>query len=85
MSIQVSKIMRYVTDNGRLPHDLGEVGDSPTALQYVPLGGNAFQLSGQAGDIVDFHSNDSVSDLLGDALAIVSGGATPTPREGPVI
>ena len=86
MSIQVNNILRYAADNGRLPNDLGEVGDNPAALQYVSLGGNAFQLTGQSGDIkVDFNSNDPVSDLLGDAMAIVSGAVSPTPREEPVI
>ena len=86
MSIQVGRILQYAADNGRLPTDLGELGDSPVALQYVPLGGTAFQLSGQTGDItVDFNSNDPVSDLLGDAIAIVSGGVSPTPREDPPI
>jgi hypothetical protein len=86
MSIQVGKILQYVADNERPPGDLGELGNSPVALQYVPLGGNAFQLTGQTGDItVDFHSNDPVSDLLGDAIAIVSGGVSPTPSEEPSI
>ena len=86
MSMQVNDILRFAADNGRLPNDLGEVGDNPAALQYVPLGGNAFQLSGQAGDVkVDFNSNDPVSELLGDAIAIVSGGVSPTPAGKPTI
>ena len=86
MSIKVNNILRFAADNGRLPNDLGELGDNPAALQYVPLGGNAFQLSGQTGDIsVDFNSNDPVSDLLGDAISIVSGGVSPTPGERPAI
>lgn len=86
MSIQVNKILTYVAENGRLPNDLGEVGDSRVALRYVPLSGNVFQLSGQTGDItVDFNSNDPVSDLLGDAIAIVSGGVSSTPRGAPAI
>ena len=86
MSIQVNNILRFAADNGRLPNDLVELGDNPAALQYVPLGGNAFQLSGQTGDItVDFNSNDPVSDLLGDAISIVSGRVSPTPGERPAI
>ena len=86
MFIQVNHILRYVADNGRLPDDLGEVGDNPAALQYVPLGGDTFQLIGQTGDItVDFNSDDPVSDLLGDAMAIVSGGVSSTPGGRPAI
>ncbi len=86
MSIQVNNILRFAADNGRLSNDLGELGDNPAALQYVPLGENAFQLSGQAGDIkVYFNSNDPVSDLLSDAIAIVSGGVSPTPAGSPAI
>jgi hypothetical protein len=82
MFIQVNNILRFVANNGRLPDDLGEVGESSVSGQYVPLGGNVFQLSGQTGDItVDFNSNDPVADLLGDAMAIVSGGMSPTPGE----
>ncbi len=86
MFIQFNNIQRYMAENGRLPSNLGEVGDSPVALQYVPLGGNVFRLSGQSGDItVDFNSTDSVEDLLGDAMAIVSGGSPSAPREVPAI
>ena len=86
MFIQFNNIQRYLAENGRLPTDLGEVGDSPVAVTYVPMGGNVFQLSGQSGDImVDFNSTDPVEDLLGDAIAIVSGSLPSTPREAPAI
>ena len=86
MFIQVNHILRYVADNGRLPGDLGEVGESSVAVRYVPLDGNTFQLIGQTGDItVDFNSDDPVSDLLGDAMAIVSGGVSSTPEGRPAI
>ena len=59
MYMQFNKIQQYVAQNGRLPNDLGEVGSSPVALQYVPLGGNSFRLSGQSGNVtVDFNSAD---------------------------
>jgi hypothetical protein len=86
MFIQVNHILRYVADNGRLPDDLGEVGDNPAALQYVPLSGNAFQLIGQTADIsVDFMSTDPLADLVGDAIAIVSGSVSSTPGGRPAI
>ena len=86
MYMQFNKIQQYVVENGRLPNDLGEVGDSPVALMYVPLSGNVFQLSGQSGNItVDFNSTDPIEDLLGDAIAIVSGILPSTPSEVPAI
>ena len=86
MYMQFNKIQQYVVENGRLPNDLGEVGDSPVALKYVPLSGNVFQLIGQSGNItVDFNSTDPVEELLGDAIAIVSGILPSTPSEVPAI
>ena len=86
MFLQFNNIQRYVAENGRLPNDLGDVGDSPVALQYVPLTGNVFRLSGQTGDIrVDFNSSEPVENLLGDAIAIVSGGSPSTPGGAPAI
>jgi hypothetical protein len=86
MAIQVNNIRQYVAENGRLPNDLAEVTDGNVALRYVPLGGNLFRLSGQAGDVtVDFNSNEPVEELIGDAIAIVSGGAPSTPSGTPPI
>ena len=86
MFIQVNHILRYVAENGRLPNDLAEVGASPVAVEYVPLGGNVFQLIGQTGDItVNFNSADPVEDLLGDAVAIVSGSVPSAGVGEPVI
>ena len=82
MLIQVNNIQRYVAENGRLPDDLGELGENPAVVRYVPLGGEVFQLIGQTADIsVDFMSTDPLADLVGDAFAIVSG----TPQGGPAI
>ena len=79
---QVLNIQRYVTENGRLPSDLGEVGDGPVQVQYSLQAGNTFRLTGQVGDItVDFTSNESVEQLLGNAIAIVSGRES-SPSEG---
>ena len=86
MLIQVNNIQRYVADNGHLPNDLGELGDSLVVVQYVPLGGDVFQLIGQTADIsVDFTSTDPLADLIGDAIAIVSGSIPSTPEGGPSI
>ena len=86
MLIQVNNIQRYVAENGRLPDDLGELGDSPVVVRYLPLGGDVFQLIGQTADIsVDFMSTDPLADLIGDAIAIVSGSIPSTPSGGPAI
>jgi hypothetical protein len=86
MFIQNNSILRYVAENGRLPNDLGEMGDISVVVQYLPLGGDIFQLSGQAGDItVRFSSNDPIEDLLGDAMEIVSGSLPSTSGQAPAI
>ncbi len=86
MFMQVINIQRYLTENGRLPDNLEDVGDGPDQVRYTLQAGNTFTLTGQVGDItVDFTSTESVEALLGDAVAIVSGrmssssgGALPT-------
>jgi hypothetical protein len=80
MFMQVLNIQRYVSENGRLPSNLGEVGDGPEQVQYTLQEGNTFRLTGQVGDItVDFTSNESVEELLGNAIAVVSGrGSSPS-------
>ena len=91
MFITNVKIQRFVTENGRLPNDLADLGDVPDAVQYLPLALNVYRLSGQTGDItVEYTSTEPVEDLLGDAQAIVSGmmpsnlGArSADPSEGP--
>lgn len=91
MFITNVKIRRFVTENGRLPNDLADLGDVPDAVQYLPLALNVYRLSGQTGDItVEYTSTEPVEDLLGDAQAIVSGmmpsnlGArSADPSEGP--
>jgi hypothetical protein len=80
MFMQVLNIQRYVSENGRLPSDLGEVGDGPEQVQYTLQEGNTFRLTGQVGDItVNFTSDESVEELLGNAIAVVSGrGSSPS-------
>ena len=74
MFMQFNNIQRFVSENGRLPIDLREVGDGSDEVLYTPQTGNTFRLTGQVGDIrVDFTSNEPVEDLLGNAIAIVSG------------
>ena len=86
MFIQAINIQQYVSENGRLPSDLHEVGDSPAAVHYVPLGGNTFKLSGKVGDItVDFTSTQPAEDLIADARQIVSGGVSSSSGGAPAI
>ncbi len=80
MYIQFNNIQRYLSEHGRLPNDLQEVGDSPDGVEYVPLAGSVFRLSGQTGDItVDFMSTEPLANLIADATAIVSGNVPSTP------
>ena len=72
--MQLTNIQRYVAENGRLPSDLAEVGDGPAEVLYTRGAGDTFRLTGTVGDItVDFTSTEPVADLLGNAIAIVSG------------
>ena len=76
MFMQFINIQRYVAENGRLPSDLAEVGEGPDEVLYTLEAGNTFRLTGTVGEItVDFSSTEPVEALLGDAIAIVSGGA----------
>ena len=73
MFMQFNNIQRFVSENGRLPADLGEVGDGAVEVLYIPQAGNTFRLTGQVGDItVEFTSTEPVEDLLGNAIAVVS-------------
>ncbi len=79
MFIRVNEIQRFLSENGRLPEQLSEVGDSPEGMQYVPATGGTFTLSGRSRDItVYYNSTQSLSNLLADAKLIVSGGASST-------
>lgn len=79
MFIRVNEIQRFLSENGRLPKLLSEVGDSPEGMQYVPATGGTFTLSGRSRDItVYYNSTQSLSNLLADAKLIVSGGASST-------
>ena len=82
MFMQFINIQRYAAENGRLPSDLGEVGDGPDEVLYTLESGNTFRLTGRVGEItVDFTSTEPVEELLRDAIAIVSGRA-PSPSGG---
>ena len=84
MFIKFNKIQRYFSENGRLPSDLNEVGESPDGVYCLPMTGGAFKLSGKGGDItVDYTSTQPVAYLLADAKQIVSGGVLSPPREAP--
>ncbi len=84
MFIQVGKIQAYLEENGSIPGALGDLDEATGGLVYTPLGQNVFRLSGRSGDIeVDFTSTESIEELLGNAQAIVSGLAPPTPAGGP--
>lgn len=75
-------IQSYVSEHGRLPTDLRDVGDGPESIGYMRLSGNVFQLSGRAGDItVEYTSTEPVEDLLANSIAVISGTA-PSASEG---
>ena len=78
MWIQLNNIQRFMTDNGRLPGNLDEVGERPDGVQYTRLSDGVFQLSGRAGQVsVDYTSTEPVDELVADAMAIVTGTSTP--------
>ena len=84
MFIQLTKIQRYMLENGSLPPGLADVGERSDGVQYRRLGDDVFQLSGQTGDItVDYTSTEPEAELLGDARAIVSGVSSTPPGAGP--
>ena len=79
MVIQAGKVLQFLEENGRLPDDLQEVGDSPDAVRYIALAGNVFQLTGETGEItITFTSTEPLEELLADALTIVSGNGSAT-------
>jgi hypothetical protein len=83
MYIQVNKIQGYVSEHGRLPKNLEEVGDASSAVRYEALTASVFRLNGQTGAVmVAYTSTDPVEVLLADAQTIVSGAGSPTSREG---
>ena len=74
MFIQLTKIQRYMLENGSLPTGLDDVGKRSDGVQYRRLGDDVFQLSGRTGDVtVDYTSTEPVADLLAEARAIVTG------------
>ena len=82
MFMQFINIQQYVAENGRLPSDLAEVGEGPDEVLYTLEARNTFRLTGTVGEItVDFSSTEPVEALLGDAIAIVSGGGCHLPEE----
>ena len=83
MFIQLTKIQRYMLENGRLPTGLDDVGERSNGVQYRRLGDDVFQLSGSTGDItVDYTSTEPQEELLGEARAIVSGVRSTPPGAG---
>ncbi len=83
MFIQLTKIQRYMLENGRLPAGLDDVGERSNGVQYRRLGDDVFQLSGSTGDItVDYTSTEPQAELLGEARAIVSGVRSTPPGAG---
>ena len=84
MFMQFINIQRYVAENRRLPSDLAEVSEGPDEVLYTLEAGNTFRLTGTVGEItVDFSSTEPVEVLLGDAIAIVSGGGESPSRGAP--
>ena len=84
MFIQLTKIQRYMLENGSLPTGLDDVGERSDGVQYRRLGDDVFQLSGKTGDItVDYTSTEPEDELLGDARTIVSGVTSTPAGAGP--
>ncbi len=81
MFIQLNNIVRYRLEHGNLPSGLDDLGDRPEGVQYTQLADGVFQLSGRTGDVtVDYTSTEPVEDLLADAMGLVSGIVSSTPR-----
>ncbi len=79
MLVQVNQIQQFVSEYGRLPENLDQVGERPDGVQYTRLSDDVYQLTGKSGDVsVDYTSTESVDELVADAMTIVSGtSATP--------
>ena len=81
MFLQFVNVQRYVSENGLLPNDLEEAGDGSDEVLYTREAGNSFRLTGRVGNVtVVFTSTEPVENLLGDAVAIVSGRMAPAPE-----
>ncbi len=81
MFVQFTNVHRYLSEFGRLPTDLQEVGDSPEGVEYERLSGDIFQLSGETGNLrIEYRSTEPVESLLADAMAVVSRVAESTPQ-----
>ena len=74
MFLQFVNVQRYVSENGLLPNDLEEAGDGSDEVLYTREAGNV---------TVVFTSTEPVENLLGDAVAIVSGRMAPAPEGAP--
>ena len=80
MLVQLNQIQQFLSEYGRLPETLDEVGERPDGVQYTRLSDGVFQLSGKSGDVtVDYTSTEPLAELAADAMAIVSGvSSTPS-------
>ena len=86
MWVQVNNILRFHTENGRLPQALEEVGDGSAAVQYEPLTASVFRLRGQSGDVdISYTSTDPLEALISNAQDVVAGTGSSSPDEGPAI
>jgi len=83
MLVQLNQIQQFLSEYGRLPETLDEVGERPDGVQYTRLSDDVFQLSGKSGDVsVDYTSTEPLAELAADAMAIVSGVSSTPPGAG---
>ena len=83
MLVQFNQIQQFLSEYGRLPETLDEVGGRPDGVEYTRLSDGVFQLSGKSGDVtVDYTSTEPLAELAADAMAIVSGVSSTPPGAG---
>ena len=83
MLVQLNQIQQFLSEYGRLPETLDEVGGSPDGVEYTRLSDGVFKLSGKSGDVtVGYTSTEPLAELAADAMAIVSGVSSTPPGAG---
>ena len=74
MSAQLTRIQRFVKENGRLPSSLQETDQElDTGVEYITMADSTFRLRGNVGGVtIDYVSTQPVEELLSDAIEIVT-------------
>lgn len=74
MFIQAGAIDTYRIQNGRLPATAEDAGKTTPGVDYIPQGGDVYQLVGQVGDeTLTYTSTEDPIEFLGDALSRIGG------------